>query len=62
MILLFTIVIYSCFELPLKKVFKFFLKGKEALNNEEDDQYDEDEENNENEEGKYLKGSGGKKK
>ena len=62
LILLFTIVIYSCFELPLKKVFKFFLKGKEALNNEEDDQYDEDEENNENEEGKYLKGSGGKKK
>ena len=57
LILLLNIVFYSCFELPFKKIFKFFLKGKEALNNEENDEYDEDEENNENEEKKYLKGS-----
>ena len=34
--LILTIVFYSCFELPFKKFIKFLLKGKEALNNEED--------------------------
>ena len=55
LILLFTIVFYCCFELPFKKVFKFFLKGKDALNNEEDNDEYEEEENNENEEEKHLK-------
>ena len=54
MILISTIVIYSCFELPFKKIFKFFLKGKEALNNEEDNE-EYEAENNENEEEKLLK-------
>ena len=57
-ILIFTIAVYCCFELPFKKLFKFFLRGKEALNNErDDDEYDddEDEENNANEEEKQLK-------
>ena len=57
-ILIFTIAVYCCFELPLKKIFKFFIRGKEALNNErDDDEYDddEDEENNANEEEKQLK-------
>ena len=53
-ILLFTIAVYCCFELPLKKVFKIFLIGKEALNNEiDEDEYEEDE-NNKNEEDKLL--------
>ena len=55
MILICTIVVYSCFELSFKKIFKFFLKGKEAFNNEEDDDEYEEEENNENEEEKHLK-------
>ena len=54
LILISTIVIYSCFELPFKKIFKFFLKGKEALNNEEDNE-EYEAENNENEEEKLLK-------
>ena len=32
-----TIAVYCCFELPFKKIFKFFLKGKESLNNEENE-------------------------
>ena len=55
-ILIFTIAVYCCFELPFKKAFRFFLRGKEALNNERDeDEYDEEDENNENEEEKLLK-------
>ena len=54
MTLIFTIVFYSCFELPFKKVFKFFLKGKEVINNEENnDEYEE--EDNDDEEEKHLK-------
>ena len=49
LILLFVIIIfaYSCYELPLKKTFKFILKGKEILNNEEYDENDEEEEEEE---------------
>ena len=54
LILISTIVIYSCFELPFKKIFKFFLKGKEALNNEEDNE-EYEAENKEKEEEKLLK-------
>ena len=44
-ILIFTIAVYCCFELPFKKVFKIFLRGKDALSNErDDDEYDEEEE------------------
>ena len=43
-ILLLMIICYSCCELPLKKLFKFFLKGKEAINFGEDDDEDEEEE------------------
>ena len=53
--LLFTIAFYSCFELPFKKIFKFFLKGKEVINNEENNDENDDEENNENEEEEHLK-------
>ena len=49
-ILLLMIICYSCCELPLKKLFKFFLKGKEIIYFDDDD---EDEE--ELEEGEPLK-------
>ena len=56
LILIFTIAVYCLFELPLKKAFKFFLKGEEALNNEEnDDEYEQEEVQNESEEDKSLK-------
>ena len=51
-ILLLMIICYSCCELPLKKLFKFFLKGKEIIYFDDDDE-DEDEE--ELEEGEPLK-------
>ena len=53
--LFFTIAFYSCFELPFKKVFKLFLKGKGDINNEENNDEYEEEENNEDEEEKHLK-------
>ena len=40
------IILYSFYELPLKKAFKFCLKGKELLNNEEDEEEEEEEEKN----------------
>ena len=47
-ILIFTIAVYSCFELPFKKAFRLILKGKETLINEVDDnEYYEEEEKNE---------------
>ena len=39
------IILYSFYELPLKKAFKFCLKGKELLNNEEDEEEEEEEKN-----------------
>ena len=51
------IIIYSCFELPLKKLFKFILKGKEFINfdeDEEDEEEFEDEESEKNDEDRQL--------
>ena len=57
-IILFMIIFYSCYELPLKKAFKLLLKGKEAFNNdEEEEESDEEEENNEDEEETRLRNS-----
>ena len=47
------IIFYSCYELPLKKLFKYFLKGKEAINSEDDDE--EEDESDDDEEGEFLK-------
>ena len=41
------IIFYTFYELPLKKAFKFLLKGKEMLNNEEDEDDDGEEEKEE---------------
>ena len=51
------IIFYSCFELPLKKIFKCFLKGKEILNVEVEDDDEEEEEDNKDKdnENKILK-------
>ena len=51
------IIFYSCFELPLKKIFKCLLKGKEILNVEVEDDDEEEEEDNKNkdDENKILK-------
>ena len=43
-IIIVMIITYTFYELPLKKAFKFLLKGKEMLNNEEDEDDDEEEE------------------
>ena len=48
------IILYSFYELPLKKAFKFFLKGKELLNNEEDEEEEEEEKNDDEDEGFLL--------
>ena len=53
LILILMIIFYSCLELPLKKIFKFFLKGKEILNLEDDD--DDEDEDSDEDEGQYLK-------
>jgi hypothetical protein len=53
LILFLMIIFYSCLELPLKKIFKFFLKGKEILNLEDDD--DDGDEDSDEDEGQYLK-------
>ena len=37
------ILFYSFFELPLKKVFKYILKGKDFINSEEEDEEEDDE-------------------
>ena len=37
------IIYYTCYELPVKKIFKYFLKGDEIIEEENDDE-DEDEE------------------
>ena len=44
------IILYGFYELPLKKAFKYLLKGKELLNNEEDEDDVEVEENEKDEE------------
>ena len=49
-IFLMAIIFYSCFELPLKKIFKYFLKGNEIIEEEDDDEDNEEEEEEENEE------------
>ena len=51
------IIFYSCFELPLKKIFKCLLKGKEILNVEVEDDDEEEEEDNKDKdnENKILK-------
>ena len=43
------IICYSCYEFPLKKLFKFFLKGKDVIIFDEDEE-DDDEESEEEEE------------
>ena len=50
------IIAYSCYELPIKKVFKYFLKGKEILYTEddEDDEEKEESDNDDIEENKIL--------
>ena len=48
-IFIFIIIFYSIYELPLKNIFKFFLKGNELIE-ENDDSDDSGEEENENEE------------
>ena len=52
------IIIYSCFELPLKKLFKYILKGKEFINFDEDEDEEEfeDEESEKNDEDQQLIG------
>ena len=58
LILIFILVIvsYSFYELPVKKIFKYLLKGKEVSNFEEDyDEEDEDSDSEDNDENKILK-------
>ena len=59
LILIFILVIasYSFYELPMKKIFKYLLKGKEISNFEEDydDEEDEDSDSEDNDENKILK-------
>jgi len=58
LILIFILVIgsYSFYELPIKKIFKYLLKGKEVSNFEEDyDEEDEDSDSEDNDENKILK-------
>ena len=52
------IIFYSCFELPLKKIFKFLLKGKEFINfaEDEDEEEFEEEESEKNDEDQQLIG------
>ncbi len=54
-IIVLMIICYSCFELSFKKLFKFFLKGKETLNFDDDEDEEEEEIEEEEEEVEPLK-------
>ena len=47
---IFVIIFYSIYDLPLKKIFKYFLKGSEIMEEEEEDSDEEEEEEKEKEE------------
>ena len=49
-IFIIVIIIYSCFELPLKKIFKYFLIGNDIIDEEDNEEEEEEEEEKENEE------------
>ena len=49
-ILIAIIVFYACYELPVKKMFKYFLKGDEIIEEENDDEAEEEREEEEIEE------------
>jgi len=49
-VFIFVVIFYSIYDLPLKKIFKYFLKGSEIMEEEDEDSDDEEEENEKEEE------------
>ena len=49
-VFIFVIIFYSIYDLPLKKIFKYFLKGSEIMEEEEEDSDEEEEEKEKEEE------------
>ena len=48
------IIYYTCYELPVKKIFKYFLKGDEIIEEENDDEDEDEEEQEEDKEEEFL--------
>ena len=48
------IIYYTCYELPVKKIFKYFLKGDEIIEEENDDEDEDEEEQEEDKEEEFF--------